>query len=131
VRLWPYPRANGAHTIETLRRLRAERLDCRLIVLWDSAPDHRAAGVRDAAAALGIEIIPVPGYSPDFMPVEALWRWLREDVTDHYCHPTANDLRRRVSKFQATINQDPYAVADRLVVKDHLDPEEEKLRFSN
>jgi transposase len=22
-----------------------------------------------------------PGYSPDLMPVEALWRWLREDVT--------------------------------------------------
>jgi hypothetical protein len=20
------------------------------------------------------------------MPVEALWRWLREDVTYHYCH---------------------------------------------
>jgi len=46
-------------------------------------------------------------------------------VTYHYCHPTADDLRRRVSKFQATTNQDPYAVADRLVVKDHLDPEEE------
>ena len=129
VRLWPYPRANGAHTIEALRRLRAEWLDCRLIVLWDGAPYHRAAGVRDAAAALGIEIVPLPGYSPDFMPVEALWRWLREDVTYHYCHPTADDLRRRVSEFQATINQDPYAVADRLVVKDHLDPEEEKLRF--
>jgi hypothetical protein len=50
-------------------------------------------------------------------------------VTYHYCHPTADDLRRRVSKFQATINRDPYAVADRLVVKDHLGPEEEKLRF--
>ena len=131
VRLWPYSRANGAHNIEALQRLRAEWPDCLLIVLWDGAPYHRAAGVRDAAAALGIEIVPLPEYSPDFMPVEALWRWLREDVTDHYRHPTADDLRRRIGKFQATINQDPYAVADRLVVKDHLDPEEEKLRFSN
>jgi transposase len=109
--------------------LRAEWLDGPLIVLWDGAPYHRAACVRDAAAARGIKIMPLPGYSPDFMPVEALWRWLREDVTYHYCHPTADDLRRRVSEFQATINPDPYAVADRLVVKDHLDPEEEKLRF--
>jgi hypothetical protein len=23
------------------------------------------------------------------MPVEALWRWLREDVTYHHCHRTA------------------------------------------
>ena len=30
-----------------------------------------------------IDLVPLPGYSPDFMPVEALWRWLREDVTYH------------------------------------------------
>ena len=64
------------------------------------------------------------------MPVEALWRWLREDVTYHHCHPTADDLRRRVAAFAARLNQDPCAVADRLWVEDQLDPEEEKLRFS-
>jgi transposase len=131
VQLWPYPRANGTHTIEALRRLRAEWPDCPILVLWDGAPYHRAACVRDAAAALHIDIVSLPGYSPDFMPVEALWRWLREDVTYHYCHPTSEDLRRRVGAFEAEINQDPCAVADRLIVKDRLDPEEEKLRFSN
>jgi hypothetical protein len=70
-------------------------------------------------------------YSPDFMPVEALWRWLREEVTYHYCHPTADDLSRRVAAFETRLNQDACAVADRLWIKDHLDPDEEKLRFSN
>src|SRR3954470_1768524 len=65
-----------------------------------------------------------------FMPVEALWRWLREDVTYHHCHPTAEDLSRRVAAFETRLNQDAYAVADRLWVKDRLDPDEEKLRFS-
>ena len=130
VRLWPYPRANGEHTIEVLRRLRAEWPEQQLIVLWDGAPYHRAAGVRETAAALRIGLVPLPGYSPDLMPVEALWRWLREEVTYHYCHPTADDLRRRAADFEARVNQDPYAVADRLWVKDHLDPDEEKLRFS-
>src|SRR3954454_16012236 len=63
------------------------------------------------------------------MPVEALWRWLREDVTYHYCHPTAEDLSRRVAAFETRLNQD--ACADRLWVKDHLDPDEEKLRQGN
>ena len=45
-------------------------------------------------------------------------------------HPTAEDLIRRVTAFEADVNADPYAVADRLWVKDHLDPEEETLRFS-
>jgi len=65
------------------------------------------------------------------MPVEALWRWLREDVTYHHCHATADDLTRRVGAFEAQANKDPCALADRLWVKDRLDPEEEKLRFSS
>ena len=79
---------------------------------------------------MGITLVPLPGYSPDLMPVEALWRWLREDVTYHHCHASAEDLTRRVAAFEVRLNRDPFVVADRLWVKDHLDPEEEKLRFS-
>lgn len=69
------------------------------------------------------------GYSPDFMPVEALWRWLREDVTYNRCHNTREELIANVRRFEATINGDPIALADRLWVKDALDPDEEKLRI--
>jgi hypothetical protein len=55
VRLWPYARANGEHTIDVLRRLRAEWPDRRLTVVWDGAPYHRARMVREAATALRIE----------------------------------------------------------------------------
>jgi transposase len=127
----PYPRANGDHTIDVLQRLRAEVPERKLIVLWDGAPYHRAKAVRGVATTLGIDIMPLPGYSPDLMPVEALWRWLREDVTDHHCHATTEDLTRRAADFEARLNHDPFVIADRLWVKDSLDPEEEKLRFSN
>ena len=131
MRLWPSPRANGEHRIDVVRRLRAEGHERQLIVRWDGAPDHRANAVREVATTLGIELMPLPGYSPDLMPVEALWRWLREDVTYHHCHASAEDLTRRVAEFEARLNRDPFVVADRLWVKDHLDPDEEKLRFSN
>ena len=130
VRLWPFPRANGDHTIDVLRRLRAEVPENKLIVLWDGAPYHRAKTVREAARALNITLMPLPGYSPDLMAVEALWRWLREDVTYHHCHASAEDLTRRVAAFEARLNREPFVIADRLWVKDCLDPEEEKLRFS-
>jgi transposase len=130
VRIWPYDRASGDHTIDVLRRLRTEIPPGRLIVLWDGAPCHRARTVWSAAASLDIHPLPVPGYSPDLMAVEPLWRWLREDVTCHHCHATAEDLIRRVAAFGANVHADPCAVADRLWVKDHLGPEEEKLRFS-
>jgi hypothetical protein len=35
-----------------------------------------------------------------------------------------------VEQFQQEINAQPLALADRLWVKNHLDPEEEKLRVS-
>ena len=131
VRLWPYQRANGEHTSDVLRRLRAEHPKRELVVLWDGAPYHRAGVVQEVATGLGIKLLPLPGYSPDLMPVEALWRWLREDVTYHHCHASLDDLTRRVATFQDRINQEPCVVADRLWVKDRLDSEEEKLRFSN
>ncbi len=64
------------------------------------------------------------------MPVEALRRRLREDVAYHHGHAGAEDLTRRVAAFEARLNRDPFVIADRLRVKDHLDPDEEKLRFS-
>ena len=130
VRIWPYERANGDHTIDVLRRLRAEIPTGKLIVFWDGAPYHRAKTVWAAAGSLGIHLLPLPSYSPDLMAVEPLWRWLREDVTYHHCHATPEDLIRRVAAFEADVNANPCAVADRLWVKDHLDPEEEKIRFS-
>src|SRR3954452_22063164 len=130
VRLWPFPRANGDHTIAVLRRLRATFPDEAPIVLWDGAPYPRAKIVREAARALDITLMPLPGYSPDLMPVEELWHWLREDVTDHHCHASAEDLTRRVADFEARLNREPFIIADRLWVKDGLDPAEVKLRFS-
>ena len=130
VRIWPYARANGEHTIDVLRRLRAEIPSGKLVVLWGGAPYHRAKVVWSAAASLGIQLLPLPGYSPDLMAVEPLWRWLGEDVTYHHCHATAEDLIQCIAAFEADVNADPWAVADRLWVKDRLDPEEEKLRFS-
>jgi len=126
-----YPRANGTHTTKALRRLRPQQPDRPLLVLWNGAAYHRAACVRAAAARLGIKLVPLPGYSPDFMPVAALWRWLREDVAYRSCHPTADDLARRVAAFEARVNRDPHTVANRLRVKRRPDPNEEKLRFSN
>ena len=64
------------------------------------------------------------------MHVEALWHWLRADVTCPHCHATAEDLARRVAAFEASVNAGPHA-AGRLWAKDHLDPNKEKPRFPN
>lgn len=131
VRIWPFERANKEQTVEVLKRLRVEFPDVPLKLIWDGAPYHRAQMVQEAAQILEITLVPLPAYSPDFMPVEHLWHWLREDVTYHTCYEQEADLIAQVDCFQHQINADPIAVADRLWVKSHLDPEEEKLRVSS
>ena len=61
-----------------------------------------------------------------------------EDITYHTCYESQQELIDAVADFQHQINHTPLAVSaprsgslrDRLWVKKHLDPEEEKLRFS-
>ena len=128
VRIWPFERANKENTVEVLKRLRVEFPDVPLKLILDGASYHRAQLVEQAAQTLAIDLVPLPAYSPDFMPVEHLWHWLREDVTYHTCYEQKADLIAQVDRFQAQINADPIALADRLWVKSHLDPNEEKLR---
>jgi hypothetical protein len=40
--------------------------------VWDATSYHRAGAMREVATALHIDLVPLPGYSPDLMPVEAL-----------------------------------------------------------
>ncbi len=92
VRIWPYPCGRKEHTVNVLERIRQEHPDREIDIIWDGASWHTAHFVRDAGIRLNLNIIQMPAYSPDFMPVEALWRWFREDVTYHHCHITAEDL---------------------------------------
>ncbi len=113
-------------------KLRVEFPDTQMTIVWDGASYHRAKLVREAALALDIKLkpLPTPAYSPDFMPVEHLWQWLREEITYHIYYAQKRELVDAVINFQNRINTDPIAVSVRLWVKKHLEPKEEKLRFS-
>ena len=131
VRIWPYPCGRKEHTVNVLERIRQEHPDRKIDIIWDGASWHTAHVVRDAGVRLNLNIIQMPAYSPDFMPVEALWRWFREDVTYHHCHKTAEDLLEAANHFVNRINLSPEEVADRLWVKDALHDEEERMRAVN
>lgn len=130
VRIFPYASANQENTVDVLHKLRKEFPTIPIKLVWDGAPYHRAHLVKDASQMAEIGLEPLPAYSPDFMPVEHLWHWLREEVTYHTCYDKTADLIAQVQLFQQRINADSLAVADRLWVTTHLKPEEEKLRVS-
>jgi DDE superfamily endonuclease/Winged helix-turn helix len=112
------------HFLERVARWRAG-LPGKIVVIWDNAPCHIARVVTGHAEELGLELVFLPGYSPDLNPIERLWDWMREEVTRGHCHCSLKALRAACQQFIAAINGDPEAVVDRLWPKFELDPEHE------
>lgn len=129
--LKPATRANAVTVRDALRALKDRLQDApKITVVWDGAPYHRTKEVLAYAAKLGMEVVPLPGYSPDLMPVEELWNWFRQEVTRNRVFATREDLIQAAYDFEDRVNALPYLVADRLVVIEDLNPDFEKLLAS-
>ena len=120
--------ATAETTCKALRKLREQHHDRRIVVLWDNVRYHHSKLVRTEAERLGIELRFLPPYSPDLMPVERLWSWLRQELTYLHCHPSEQQLAERIAAFVDSLLDDPAAVHKRLRPKLHLSPQEEFLR---
>jgi transposase len=130
--IWAEGACNKENTVAFLHRVDewVRRSGRRLVVVWDGAPWHKAKLVEQAARDLGIELIRLPGYSPDLNPIEGLWKWMRKEVTQLCCHPSLKALFDACKAFVDRINTNPLEVVSRLWPKFELDPDQEKLRFS-
>ena len=112
------------HFLERVLRWRSG-MPGRVVIIWDNAPCHIARMVQGHAAELGIELIPLPGYSPDLNPIERLWDWMRQEVTRGHCHASLKALKAACLEFVARISADAVGIVDRLWPKFDLDPEHE------
>ena len=131
--IWAVGACNKETTCEFLRRIDdwTEKDGREVVVIWDGAPWHRAKVVQQMAAELGVTVVALPGYSPDLNPIEGLWKWMREAVTQHHCPASVRDLFAACKQFLDEINRDPLAIVQRLWPRFDLDPEVEKLGISN
>jgi transposase len=130
--IWEAGKCNGETTRHFLQQLAAwlKEKQHQVMLIWDGASYPRSQKVRTYAEQLGFQLLPLPGYSPDLNPIEGLWKWLREVVTQHYCHATLGELRLDCQSFINDINCDPLQVIARLWPRFDLDPDVENLRFS-
>ena len=69
-----------------------------LNVIWDNAPAHRGEAVREylRTPGLGLRLMDLPGYSPDFNADQAIWGWAREEVIGNLCLGTKALVKERV-----------------------------------
>lgn len=131
--LWSNGRFDSDNTIAFLQAL-ADWLTVEeqtVYIILDGAPWHRSKKVAAAAIQLGFTLVRLPAYSPDLNPIEGLWKWMREEVTQLHCHLTLQALVEACKEFIYRINLEPDLLLKRLWPKFDLDPDFEKLLVSN
>jgi len=92
--------SSSATSAAFLRQLRAAHAG-PLIVIWDNGPAHGGDAVRDylTTPGLGLRLVRLPAYSPDFNPDEAIWAWAREEVTANACLGTKAKVQEKMQQF--------------------------------
>ncbi len=56
------------------------------LLIWDNAPPHHPHRVRDAARVGNVTVAFLPFRSPELMPLEDLWRGLKQTVAANRCY---------------------------------------------
>jgi transposase len=97
---------NAETSVAFLKQMREQHPE-PLIVIWDNGPAHHGPEIREYLTTpdLKLRLIALPGYSPDFNPDEAIWAWIREDVTADICFGTAAKVREKVDAFFAALGE--------------------------
>jgi transposase len=86
--------------------------DRPIILLQDGAAYHTAAALKPffAAQCERLTVYQLPGYSPDYNPIEHLWKNLKKRTTHLRYFPTFEDLTASVEAGLAFYQQQPAAV---------------------
>jgi transposase len=80
-----------------------------VFLVQDGAPYHRAKAVKDflARQTKRLTVTQLPSYSPDYNPIEYLWRATKREATHNHYFPDFADLVTSVEKTLATLATRP------------------------
>ncbi len=90
--------------LAAVAHLAAVRPEIPKLLVWDNAPPHHPHRVRDAAAAAGITIAFLPFRAPELMPLEELWRGLKQTVAANRCYASLDELVERALAWLAAMS---------------------------
>jgi transposase len=92
-------RARTADAVALVEALGAVRPEVPKLLVRDNAPPHHPRPVKAAALAAGVELVFLPFRSPEPMPLEELWRGLKQEVAANRCSATVDELAERAAAW--------------------------------
>jgi len=84
---------NAETVCQLLSKLAAQVSEGAITVVLDNARYQKCALVQRYAAALGIELLYLPSYSPHLNLIERLWRFVRKDCLYSHYYATFSEFR--------------------------------------
>jgi transposase len=69
------------------------------LLIWDNAPAHPPLRVRQEAMEAGITLAFLPFRAPELMPLEELWRGLKQTVAANRCYTALDELATRAATW--------------------------------
>jgi transposase len=85
----------------------------RLGIVWDAAPIHRGEAVKQFLAEGGaarIELVMLPGYSPDLNPAEGVWSYLKGVLLPNVVCHNLSQLWQVLADAVSTLKCDPFII---------------------
>ncbi len=92
--------SNSETSVVFLKQLK-DKQHGPLKIILDNAPSHRGEAMREylGTPGLGLQLVNLPSYSPDFNADEAIWGWAREEATGNLCLGSRAAVQQRVGLF--------------------------------
>ena len=102
-------RVNSIRFRRFLCHLKHEMRNDKIMLICDNASFHKAKWLTEwvskQKAWLRLEFL--PAYSPDFNPIERLWRWIKTEYIHNRCWKTLAELKIYLMQVLKDIEQKP------------------------
>lgn len=89
---------NAQCVCELLTKVAGQSLGMPVTVVLDNAPYQRCQMVQNMAAALRIELLFLPSYSPNLNLIERLWRFTKKTVLNSRHHASFQEFRQTIDR---------------------------------
>jgi len=92
---------NGEMFLAWVREGLAPALSRGDVVILDNLSTHKIRGVREALEAIGVRLLYLPPYSPDFNPIEPMWSKIKQILRSHAPRTDEQLLEAARTAFQS------------------------------
>ena len=90
--------------MKLLEQIKAVYLDQAITIVLDNAKYQRCTAVIEKAAALHIELLFLPSYSPNLNLIERLWRFVKKECLYSKYYKSANEFETAIVQCLGEIN---------------------------